>query len=140
MTGGFPAPPLRRTKGVVCAFATAVALAACTGGSAAPEPPPDGAALFQMACARCHGPAGRGDGPLAARDGPIPDLNARDLGDRYARRDLEELVRYGRGKMPGHRERLGAVELSVVLDHVESRFMRRAPTPALSPSAPGSGP
>ena len=34
--------------------------------------PPEGAALYAENCAMCHGPAGRGDGPLAAGQDPAP--------------------------------------------------------------------
>ena len=33
---------------------------------AAVAPGPEGARLYRSLCAACHGPAGRGDGPLAA--------------------------------------------------------------------------
>lgn len=112
------------------AWALPCALAACSGGAsgdAAPPAPPDGRALFDMACRRCHGVEGRGDGPLAATFGPVPDLNAPDLAARYPRADLEALVRAGRGKMPPHEGRLMPAELSAVLDHVERRFLGRTP-------------
>ena len=44
-------------------------------------PPPlevDGRALYELRCAHCHGPQGRGDGPSAAQLTPRP----RDLSDR----------------------------------------------------------
>ena len=101
----------------------------CTGSVGENAPPPDGAAVFQMACVRCHGPEGHGDGPLAATFGPVPDLAALSAPDqraRYPRAELEALVRAGRGKMPAHQGRLGAAELNAVLDHVERRFLARA--------------
>lgn len=85
----------------------------------------DGAAVFRMACQRCHGVDGRGDGPLSGEFGPIPDLNAADLGARYSRAALEALIRSGRGKMPAHSGRLGEVDLNAVFAHVERRFMGR---------------
>lgn len=39
------------------------------------------AALSQRSCARCHGVAGKGDGPLAARVGPVPPRDL-TLGNR----------------------------------------------------------
>jgi mono/diheme cytochrome c family protein len=113
----------------LAAWALPAALASCSGGTsgdAASAPPPNGQALFDMACRRCHGAEGRGDGPLAATFGPVPDLNAADLGARYTRAELEALVRAGRGKMPAHEGRLMAAELSAVIDHVERRFLGRA--------------
>jgi mono/diheme cytochrome c family protein len=112
------------------AWALPAVLAACSGnspGEATPAPPPDGQAVFEMACRRCHGAEGRGDGPLAPTFGPVPDLNAADLGARYTRAELEALVRAGRGKMPAHQGRLMAEELTAVIDHVERRFLGRTP-------------
>ena len=54
----------------IMAIAAAGAFAAC----ATPEMPlpPEGAALYADNCAICHGPGGRGDGPLAAGLDPAP--------------------------------------------------------------------
>ena len=46
---------------------TGLVLALAAGGcEPAAEPPPTGQILFLRHCASCHGPEGRGDGPLAA--------------------------------------------------------------------------
>ncbi|MBM4259473.1 MAG: cytochrome c [Deltaproteobacteria bacterium] len=42
---------------------TALVLASCTRE---PSPPPTGAVLYQQYCASCHGPTGKGNGPVAA--------------------------------------------------------------------------
>ncbi|MDR9486304.1 MULTISPECIES: c-type cytochrome [Sediminimonas] len=64
-------------------------IAAC----AAPEMPlpPEGAALYAKNCALCHGPAGRGDGPMAAGLSPAPaDLTriAARAGGEFPRADV----------------------------------------------------
>ena len=49
----------------------------------APTPEPTGQEIYQAQCAACHGPEGRGDGPLAQRlDRRPADLTA--LGDGAA--------------------------------------------------------
>ena len=112
---------------VATAATTLCATAGCRDGSpgATAPPPPDGAAVFEMACSRCHGPTGAGDGPLAAKFGPVPHLNEPTLPERYARPALEAFVRDGRGKMPPHEARLTADEISAVAGFVERRFFRR---------------
>jgi len=104
----------------------AVSFGGCTTG--AEPPPPDASAqsegerIFTMACTRCHGMEGRGNGPLAVKLGPVPDLNAADWMHRYDRRALGELLRHGRGNMPPHRDRLSPGELDAVLAYVLRRF------------------
>lgn len=75
----------------------------------APRPPQEQARLFQQLCAACHGPSGRGDGPLAARlSVPPPDFSrgwrrlaadSPDLAERLAR-----LIKHGISGTPmaGH--------------------------------------
>jgi mono/diheme cytochrome c family protein len=113
----------------VFALFGAAAVSSCRGGEStagtdvvSEARPPDGAQVFVMACARCHGPEGRGDGPLALKLGPVPDLNDADLRHRYDHRALGELVRFGRGKMPPHRDRLSPSEIEAVLTYLGQRF------------------
>jgi mono/diheme cytochrome c family protein len=74
------------TRNLLCytlALGLAVSLAAAT---VPPEPqgfklngdPARGKAVFERSCALCHGPAGKGDGPMAASFNPQPQ----DLTDR----------------------------------------------------------
>lgn len=75
----------------------------------AEEPSPDGAALFASQCAVCHGPEGRGNGPLAKllskppanlREGPfIWSSPSNDMDIRVAR-----IIKFGipGTDMPGH--------------------------------------
>jgi mono/diheme cytochrome c family protein len=98
----------------------ALAFAPGCSKSSAPNGPPaapandEGAQVFAMACARCHGPQGGGDGPLAARLGYVPNLQ-RPL----ARPHVLSIVQRGRGAMPGHADRLSAAQIEAVADHVE---------------------
>lgn len=72
-----------------------------------------GAAAYALACARCHGPGGAGDGPLAARLGYVPDLR-RPL----APEQVTAVVTHGRGAMPGHADRLSPEQIAAVVAHV----------------------
>jgi mono/diheme cytochrome c family protein len=45
-------------------------MACAAGGCRRNSPPPDGAALYAMACARCHGATGLGGVPTSF--GPVP--------------------------------------------------------------------
>ncbi|MFP4305492.1 c-type cytochrome [Rhodosalinus sp.] len=48
-----------------------LAAAGCAAVTAMPEPP-EGRALYTDYCAACHGPTGKGDGPLASEGGLRP--------------------------------------------------------------------
>ncbi len=121
-------------------------VSACRGSGGTPAVPPDGAAVFQMACARCHGAEGGGDGPQSAvlasitppGKPPVPDLRAAHLGTRYDRAALEHLLQDGRGNMPAHRARLGPADLAAVADYVESHFAGRTPPPGPRSGLPGT--
>ena len=68
----------------------------------APKQVPDlqrGAALYQAQCASCHGPAGRGDGPLAAQLDPKP-IAFSDR-ERAASRSLLALYQVASQGVPG---------------------------------------
>ncbi len=78
-------------------------------GPSLPEIPADLAArgdtLYNTYCTTCHGHAGAGDGPVAARFVGVPSLltpRARGYTDGY----LYSIVRYGRGLMPKYGDKL----------------------------------
>lgn len=82
-------------------------------GPSSPPPKPDGAAVYALACRRCHGDQGRGDGSLAHRVGPVPDLKP----GRPAAL-IRTTVLNGRGAMPAHRNRLTPAQIDAVVDYV----------------------
>jgi len=64
-----------------------------------PQRTPDlvqGAALYQQQCAACHGPAGRGDGPVGARLSPPPvDFTDQARADQRSTLSLYEVITQG---------------------------------------------
>ena len=85
------------------ALVGAGALAACAVATM-PEPP-EGAALFAENCALCHGPAGRGDGDIAAGLRPKPAdltrLAAKNRGTFPTARVLSQIDGYTRMQKGG---------------------------------------
>lgn len=75
------------------------ALIAATGIARRPPAPPDlehGAQLFAQTCARCHGPTGHGDGPVAAALNPRPaSFHASDVMARLTPFKAFNVIRFG---------------------------------------------
>jgi mono/diheme cytochrome c family protein len=115
---------------MIVAAALPVILVAC-----APQPETVGKSLYQSYCTACHGPAGQGDGPLAADlDRPVPDLTqiaARNGGTFPTARVMNTIdgytrVREGNVTMPEFGADLQAGPL-VMFDSGDGRPV---PTPA----------
>lgn len=88
--------------GVSALTGLTLALAACVTNTPAPDV---GRALYQDYCATCHGPAGKGDGPLAG-DWPKPPadltgISARNGGAFPLARVLSTIDGYSRRKTHG---------------------------------------
>lgn len=95
-----------------------------------PAPSPErGAILFAQSCAQCHGSAGRGDGPLAARFSPAPSNLALGplrfvpfaMPEALRHATLARIVKYGipGTAMPGH-EYLTPTQIADLLAFVEN--------------------
>lgn len=61
-----------------------------------------GGQVFQVYCRLCHGPEGRGDGPVARRGFPAPPSLLGPDALALADGQIFHLVTFGRGNMPGH--------------------------------------
>jgi mono/diheme cytochrome c family protein len=64
-----------------------------------------GGKIFGTYCGVCHGPQGRGDGPVAGRLGYVPDLTldvTRQRSDGY----IYAVLRHGRGVMPRYGDKI----------------------------------
>jgi mono/diheme cytochrome c family protein len=93
----------RFALGALAAGALLAAPAALAAGAAA------GKAKYDMFCASCHGPAGKGDGPVGATLNPKPrDFSVGDFkfdtdgdGKRGTDADLKNVVKNGGGAYGG---------------------------------------
>ena len=93
----------------LCVFTTA-----CGGERAdAVAKTQSGKEVYAMACARCHGPRGAGDGPKTSRVGPVPSLEK-----KLDPKAVREVVLAGRGQMPPHASRLSREQIDAVVKHV----------------------
>lgn len=68
-------------------------------------------ALYAQRCIGCHGPSGRGDGPLAASL-PIRPPDFRDTVKRMSVSQIRRAVADGKGLMPAFQPALRASEIS----------------------------
>ena len=91
------------------------------GGRPAPRDPRagEGAELYRIYCAFCHGPRGGGDGRLARRFPRMPDLRAPHVG-RYTDDRLLRVVRRGGFRMPSYADVLSAAERRAVVAWVRA--------------------
>lgn len=78
-----------------------------------------GRRLFEVNCAGCHGPSGRGDGPAAARLEALPaDLTA--MARRYTDGDFSWKIATGRGAMPAWKGILTENQIWDLVNFVQS--------------------
>lgn len=69
----------------------------------------DGAKVYEIYCAGCHGPDGRrGEGPMRLVDGK-----------RKPTAEIRDVVENGRNEMPGWKRRLHVDELEAVVEHTQ---------------------
>lgn len=98
-----------------------------------------GQVMFERNCAVCHGPQGKGDGPIIgqgkfpfAPDLTLPTTRARSDGYIYA------VIRTGRGLMPAYGPRMNHLERWATVEYVRSlsgAASAQAPAPAPAPAA-----
>src|SRR4051794_6112574 len=55
--------------------------------------------VWSQTCAKCHGPAGQGDGPMASTFHP-PDLTSDDLLESLTDEQMAGVIKDGKGAMP----------------------------------------
>ncbi len=91
---------------------------------ATPESVGAGERFFKVYCAPCHGPAGKGDGPVAPKFIPPPDLTNAAL--QKARTDgyMEHVIGTGGAVMPAYGEALSPDERWQVVNFVRSLAQR----------------
>lgn len=105
---------------------TIAAAAGCARSSRASDGAPgdDTQALFDRACAKCHGADGSGGLPTVA-NGPKP-IDLRDAAWQQSRSDEEvaRAIREGRGAMPPFGDVLTADQVSQLARHVRQLHAR----------------
>jgi Cytochrome C oxidase, cbb3-type, subunit III len=79
-------------------------------------------ALYAQRCLGCHGPAGRGDGPMA-QSLPIPPPDFRHTVERKTNSQIRKAISEGVGTMPAFSPALRQSEISDMLQMV--RFLSR---------------
>jgi hypothetical protein len=78
--------------------------------------------LYAQRCMNCHGPGGRGDGPLAAKlPAKLPDF--RDTVERKSNGQIRRVIADGAGIMPAFGPALTPSEINDMLQMV--RFLSR---------------
>lgn len=77
------------------------------------------AGLFATQCAPCHGPDGRGGGPMAPPMAQMPDLTAAGLQSARTDAQLADAIRNGRGGfMPAFADEIGPEGIEALVRHV----------------------
>lgn len=117
-----------KASGWGVAVAAAVLMLGCGKGQDAPKGPSkpleasatpldaaQGRQLYNRVCASCHGMGGKGDGHRAGMLGPLPDFT--DAGFHTQRTDAQliEVMKAGKGRMPGFRIRYGEHEFNALV-------------------------
>lgn len=72
--------------------------------------------VYARRCASCHGPAGKGDGPLARNYSRVGDLSG-EVVQGYSDAELEDIMKNGIRRMPPVRH-LITPEVSLLIGHV----------------------
>lgn len=81
----------------------------------------DAKGLYGKLCAPCHGPAGRGDGPVAAALNPRPtDLTKSKVLADAPDEEVVALLRDGKGTMPGFGKQLKAEEVNALVGYLRA--------------------
>jgi len=78
--------------------------------------------LYAQRCLNCHGPYGRGDGPMAASL-PVPTPDFRNTVQRKSNSQIRKIIAGGRGVMPAFEPALRPSEINDLLQMV--RFVSR---------------
>ncbi len=78
------------------------------------------AGLWRASCAPCHGVDGRGGGPAAAPGATIPDLTTAALQDSRSDEEWAEVIRDGRGTMPGFGSQINERGIEALVAHTRT--------------------
>ncbi|MHB1024417.1 MAG: c-type cytochrome [Desulfobacteria bacterium] len=80
-----------------------------------------GKELFGIYCTPCHGPSGKGDGPVAKKFVPTPaDISGTGHGGKHPEGELFAVVTHGKDGMPPFRSDLTLKERWLVIAYLKS--------------------
>jgi hypothetical protein len=79
-----------------------------------------GADGFRTFCQHCHGPAGRGDGPVAMRGFPAPPPLNSETSLKLEDGRIFHIITYGQKNMPAHRGQIPPDDRWRIVAHVRS--------------------
>jgi cytochrome c6 len=77
---------------------------------------PDGAALYKMNCALCHGPDGAGQTPTG-KAMKVRDLRSAEV-QKKADSELAAVIADGKGKMPGYKAKLSTTDIDALISFI----------------------
>ena len=86
-----------------------------------------GAAVFANFCQACHGPAGRGDGPVPLRGFPAPPSLLAEKAVKLRDGQMFHILTYGQGNMPSYASQLRPEDRWKVILFVRSLQHKAAP-------------
>jgi mono/diheme cytochrome c family protein len=112
-----PWTPFRSRARLVRLLAVLVCLGAAVAGTPARAAEQDAAEqTFQVHCAMCHGPDGKGDTVIGKSAG-IPDLHSPAV-QQQSDEALAEFIANGKGVMPPFKNSLSSDEINSLVAHV----------------------
>jgi mono/diheme cytochrome c family protein len=78
------------------------------------------AALWNVSCAGCHGRDGKGQGPARPPGAQLPDFTAAEYQKQRSDEQLLQVIRDGRGMMPGFGKQLNEQGMAALIAHVRA--------------------
>ena len=102
----------------VALLAALVWLGTAAGTPAGAAEQDAGAQSFEVHCAMCHGPDGRGDTVIGKSAG-IPDLHAAAV-QQQSDEALAEFIANGKGTMPPFKNSLSSEQIHAVVGHIRA--------------------
>lgn len=84
-----------------------------------------GAYLYNMACAVCHGPEGKGDGPVVSKGMPMPPSYTSRRVRRYKVGHIYHVITVGYGNMASHAQQLYPEDRWAVAEYVKQKLIEQ---------------
>lgn len=89
-----------------------------------------GATVYANFCQTCHGPQGKGDGPVALRGFPPPASLLADKARNFKDGQMFHVLTYGQGNMPSYAGQISREDRWKVIAYVRQLQRQSAPAPA----------